>query len=96
MGSPSLPGWSNFDFLLAYGFKLGGDIGLRLEARVLNVFDTQTGLTVNKQQYLDAYVNGTPPSTLGPQGTAKPNPSFGTFTSYAQPRRLFVSGILEF
>ena len=95
-GSRRLPGWSNFDFLLAYGFKLGGDIGLRLEARVLDVFDTQTGLTVNKQQYLDAYVNGVPPSTLGPQGTTKLNPSFGTFTSYAQPRRLFLSGILEF
>lgn len=95
-GSRRLPGWSNVDLLAAYNFRFGGAMGLRVEARVQNVFDTQTGLTVSKNQYNDPYVNGNPASTLGPQGTTQPLAAFGTYTSFAQPRRLTLTGVLEF
>ena len=95
-GSRRLPGWSNFDLLAAYNFRFGGSYNLRLEGRILNVFNTQTPLTVNTEEYLDSYVNGNPASTLGPQGTSKPNPAFGQYTSYAQPRRFVATAIFEF
>ena len=42
----------------------------------------QAPLTVNRQEYLDVYVDGTPTATLGPQGTTRPNPNFGQYTGY--------------
>jgi Carboxypeptidase regulatory-like domain len=95
-GSRRLPGWSNLDLLAAYNFRFGGSYNLRLEGRILNVFNTQTPLTVNQQEYLDSYVDGNPPKTLGPQGTSRPNPSFGQYTSYTQPRRFVATLIFEF
>jgi len=95
-GSRHLCGWSNLDLSAAYSFKLGCDVGLRIEGRVGNVFNTQAVLSVNKLQYLDAYVNGTPASTMGPQGTTKPNPSFGQATSWSAPRRFVLSALLDF
>jgi len=102
-GSRRLPGWSNFDLLAAYNFRFGSSYNLRLEGRVLNVFNSQPGLSVDRLQYLDDYVEGTPvePSVgtsrnLGPQGTSKPNPTFGQFTTFAQPRRFVATLIFEF
>ncbi|MFI5197260.1 MAG: carboxypeptidase regulatory-like domain-containing protein [Thermoanaerobaculia bacterium] len=95
-GSRRLPGWSNFDLLAAYNFRFGGAYNLRLEGRVLNVFNTQAPLTVNREEYLDPYVDGNPPATLGPQGTTRPNPLFGQYTSYSQPRRFMATLIFEF
>ncbi|HEV8267381.1 MAG TPA: hypothetical protein VGR00_04075, partial [Thermoanaerobaculia bacterium] len=95
-GSRRLPTQANVDLLAAYNFHLGGPVNLRMEARVLNVFDTQTPLTVNKTQYLDPYVDGNPPSTLGPQGTKQPNPNFGNYLSFAQPRRLVLTALIDF
>ena len=77
-GSHRLPTWTNFDLLAAYTFKPSDTLGVRLEARVQNLFNTQTVLSVDEIKYFDAYVDGTPPSTpYGPQGTSQPNPAFG-------------------
>jgi Carboxypeptidase regulatory-like domain len=95
-GSRRLPGWSNFDLLAAYNFRFGGSYNVRLEGRVLNVFNSQPGLSVNNLQYLDPYVDGVPAATLGPQGTKQPNPTFGQYTTYAQPRRFVATLIFEF
>ena len=95
-GSRRLPGWSNVDLLAAYNFRFGGGYNLRLEGGVLNVFNSQAPLTVNRQEYLDVYVDGTPPATMGPQGTTRPNPLFGQYTSYSQPRRFLATFVFEF
>ncbi|MFI5181551.1 MAG: carboxypeptidase regulatory-like domain-containing protein [Thermoanaerobaculia bacterium] len=95
-GSQRLPTWTTFDLLGAYTFKLGGNMGVRVEARVTNLFNTQTVISVNSTQYLDPYVNGTPYSVPGPQGTSQPNPLYGTATGWAAPRRLVLTARLDF
>jgi hypothetical protein len=97
-GTNRLPGWTSVDLLAAYTFKPSDSLGIRLEARVSNVFDTQTVLSVNSTKYLDAYVDGPPASspTYGAQGTSKPNPLFGTPTSWASPRRFILTARLDF
>jgi hypothetical protein len=97
-GSHRLPTWTNFDLLAAYTFKLGGDLGLRFEARVQNLFNTQTVLAVDSVKYLDAYQDGPPASapTYGAQGTSKPNSTYGTATTWAAPRRLVLTARLDF
>jgi hypothetical protein len=97
-GTNRLPGWTSVDLLAAYTFKPSDSLGIRLEARVSNVFDTQTVLSVNSTKYLDAYVDGPPASspTYGAQGTSKPNPLYGTPTSWASPRRFVLSARLDF
>jgi carboxypeptidase family protein len=95
-GSRRNPTWTNFDLLAAYHVPVG-PVNLRLEGRILNLFNTQTVLTVNRTEYLDAFVSSTtPPLYAGPQGTTKPNPSFLNPTSYAQPRRFVASITAEF
>jgi hypothetical protein len=95
-GTHRLPTWTTFDLLGAYTFKPADSLGIRLEARVQNLFNTQTLLSVNQVEYLDAYVNGTPYSVLGPQGTSKPNPVYGTPSSWASPRRFVLTARLDF
>jgi hypothetical protein len=95
-GSERLPTWTTFDLLAAYTFKPSSSLGIRLEARVNNVFDSQTVLSVNQVEYLDPYVNGSPYSTPGPQGTSKPNPLYGNATSWASPRRFVLTARLDF
>ena len=95
-GTNRLPTWTNFDLLAAYTFKPSGNLGVRLEARVQNVFNTQTVLSVDHTKYLDGYVDGTPASTEGPQGTSKPNPDFGNALSWAPPRRFVLTARLDF
>ncbi len=95
-GSERLPTWTNVDLLLAYTFKPSGNLGIRLEARVNNVFDSQTVLSVNSLKYLDSYVPGVPAANLGPQGTSQPNPLYGTPTSWATPRRFVLTARVDF
>ena len=95
-GSRRLPTWANFDLLGAYTFKFGGDMSVRLEGRIQNLFNTQTVLDVNKLQYTDPYVDGTPASSLGPQQTKQPNALFGTPTSWASPRRFVLTAYFNF
>ena len=95
-GSERLPTWTTFDLLAAYTFKPSSSLGLRFEARVQNLFNTQTVLSVDQVEYLDAYVNGVPYSVPGPQGTSKPNPNYGNATLWASPRRLVLTARLDF
>lgn len=95
-GSRRLPTWTNFDMLLAYSFDLGGEMSLRLEGRAQNIFNDQEVVGINATQYLDPYVVGNPPSTLGPQGTSQPNPQFGQATSWTSPRRFVLSALFNF
>lgn len=95
-GSRRLPTWTNFDFLAAYSFDLGPNMSLRLEGRVQNLFDNQEVLGVNQRLFLDPYVQGSPRSELGPQGTSQPNPNFGVANSWSSPRRFVLSALLNF
>ena len=96
-GSRRLPTWTNFDLLGAYTFHFGGEMSVRLEGRVQNLFNTQTVLDVNRLQYTDAYVDGTSTSTaISPQGTSNPNPLFGTPTACAVPRRFVLTAYFNF
>ncbi len=95
-GSHRLPTWTNFDLLAAYTFKPSDTLGIRLEARVQNLFNTQTVLSVDDIKYFDAYEDANPPTSLGPQGTSQPNPAFGTPTAWAAPRRFVLTARLDF
>lgn len=95
-GTNRLPTWTNFDLLAAYTFKPSSSLGIRLEARVNNLFDSQTVLSVNTTKYNDGYVDGTPASNLGVQGTSQPNTLFGTATGWASPRRFTLTARLDF
>jgi hypothetical protein len=98
-GSHRLPTWTNFDLLAAYTFKPSGNLGIRLEARVTNVFNTQTVLSVDQVKYFDPYVDPAPPISAaneGPQGTSQPNSNYGNATSWAPPRRFVLTARLDF
>lgn len=96
-GSRRLPTWTNFDLLGAYTFNFGGNMSVRLEGRVQNLFNTQTVLSVNRTQYNDPYVDGTSTSTaISPQQTKQPNALFGTPTSWAPPRRFVLTAYFNF
>jgi hypothetical protein len=95
-GSRRLPTWSNLDLLLGYTFKFGGDMGLRLEGRVQNVFNTQVVSAVDRIKYFDDYVDGDPARNLGPQGTTDPNPNFGAPTAHTAARRFLLTALFNF
>ncbi|MCM3874959.1 MAG: hypothetical protein NEA02_00925, partial [Thermoanaerobaculia bacterium] len=98
-GTNRLPTWTTFDLLLAYNLKLGGNLGVRLEGRVLNVFDTQTVIGVNTIKFNDGYSDlpaPASPGTLAPQKETLPNASFGNATSWSAPRRFTLSARLNF
>jgi hypothetical protein len=95
-GTNRLPTWTNVDLLAAYTFKFQGNLGLRLEFRVLNVFDTQTVLGVDHTKYFDDYNDLNPPTSLAPQGTTQPNPNYGNATAWAAPRRFTLMARLDF
>lgn len=56
--------WTNLDLLSAYRLRIGGRAGVKIEARVLNLFGELTTLSVEQRQFLDPRVR---PATLGPQ-----------------------------
>ena len=64
-----------------------------LEARLFNVFNNQTQLGTDAQQYLDLRQIPTPPYIAPYQ---VPNPFFGTGNAFAPPRRLLLSASLNF
>jgi hypothetical protein len=94
-GSHRLPTWTTFDLSAAYTFKPTTRLGVRLEARVSNVFNSQTVLAVNSTKYLDDYVDG-PNNTYGVQRTSQPNPLYGTPTAWASPRRFTLTARVDF
>jgi carboxypeptidase family protein len=92
-GSHRNPTWTNLDLLAAYRLKLGGRANATLEARLLNVFDSQTRLSTDSVRFLDTVTTAAAPF-LAPGVVA--NPFFGTADSYAPPRRFVVSALLNF
>ncbi|MFY9551013.1 MAG: carboxypeptidase regulatory-like domain-containing protein [Thermoanaerobaculia bacterium] len=81
-GKRTLPAWANFDFLVSQDIPIGPTV-LRLEGRLLNVFNSQPALTVNQDLFLS-------------DNNTDPNPNFGHGTSFAPGRRFFISAILTF
>jgi hypothetical protein len=95
-GSRRLPTWTNFDLLASYNIPIS-IVNLRLEGRILNLFNTQTTLNVNRLEYLDAFVSSpNAPLYAAPQGTTQPNANFEAPTSIAPPRRFVLTAIAEF
>jgi hypothetical protein len=92
-GSHRNPTWTNLDLMASYRLPL--DVGARisLEARLLNVFNNQTRLATDSQQYLDLQTQPTPPYILPYQ---QPNPFFGMGNAFAPPRRLHLAVIANF
>ncbi|MBL8115193.1 MAG: TonB-dependent receptor [Acidobacteria bacterium] len=96
-GSRRNDNWTNVDLLASYRLDLGV-VGIKVEGRVLNVFNSQTALSRDRVQYFDPFSinNNTPPLYENPQGTTQPNANFGNPSSFAPPRRLQVSAIVDF
>jgi hypothetical protein len=109
-GTNRNPVWTNLDVLASYRVPFQGRAGAKLEARVLNLFNTQTVLSVDQLKYLDGRVRPTVTAFGGcgtdnacatrlfsaAQTTNSPNANFGKPTSYASTRRLFLSVIVDF
>ena len=101
--------WTNVDLLASYRVPLGAR-GARIEARVLNLLDTQTALSVDTARYNDGRVR--PPASefafcgrdyacateyfTSRQPTTIPNALFGTANSWAPARRFFLTFVVDF
>ena len=72
---------------------LNGRREVSVEARLLNVFDNQTRLSTDAQQYLDLRTTTAPPY-FAPY--LQPNPFFATGNSFAPPRRLHLAAVVSF
>jgi len=92
-GAHRNPTWTNLDLMAAYRIPVGGRSSLSLEARLLNVFDSQTQIATDSQQYLDLRQIPVPPYFAPYQ---QPNPFFGTEKAFAPPRRLYLAAGTSF
>ncbi len=92
-GSHRNPTWVNLDLMGTYRLPLNSRTSLSFEARVLNVFNNQTQLSTDAQQYLDLRQIQTPPYFAPYQ---QPNPFFATGNSFAPPRRLYLAVVANF
>src|SRR5262249_32857506 len=52
-GTHRNPLWTNADVQISYGTPLGGRRNVRLEGRILNLFNQETVITVDQRKYLD-------------------------------------------
>jgi hypothetical protein len=91
-GSHRNPTWANLDLMGTYRVPLQR-VRLTLEARVMNVFDNQTQLATDSQQFLDLRQTTQPPY-FAPY--LQPNPLFGTGNAFAPPRRLSLAATFDF
>jgi hypothetical protein len=87
-GSHRNPTWTNLDLMATYRLPLRGRAAVSLEARAMNVLNSQTRLSTDAQQFLDLRTIPTPPY-FAPYQDA--NPFFGTGNAFAPPRRLNLS-----
>lgn len=79
-GSRRTPTWTNFDLLASYALPIQF-LTVRIEGRLLNVFNSQPALTVDNRQFL--------------VGNAV-NPNFEAPTSFANPRRVSLTAVVSF
>jgi hypothetical protein len=91
-GSHRNPTWTNLDLMGSYRL-LDGETRVSLEARLLNVFNDQTQLSTDSQQYLDLRTLSAPPYF---QPYQQLNPFFGTGNGFAPPRRLQLAAVFSF
>jgi hypothetical protein len=82
-GTRRLPSWTNVDLLVAQNIPLSGVGTLRLEGRLLNVFNAQPALSVDKVLFTNT-------------ANTIPNTNFGHATSYAAGRRFLATGTFSF
>jgi hypothetical protein len=92
-GSHRNPVWTNLDLMASYQLPLGNRARVSLEARLLNVLDTQTRLGTDAQQFLDLRTMPAPPY-FAPY--LQPNPFFGSGNAFAPPRRLHLAALVSF
>jgi Carboxypeptidase regulatory-like domain len=92
-GSHRNPTWANLDLMAAYRLPFQGRARMSIEARLLNVFDNQTRLQTDSQQYLDLRMIPTPPYFAPYE---QPNPFFGSGNAFAPPRRLLIGVAAQF
>ena len=92
-GSHRNPVWTNLDLMAAYRLPFGESAKVSIEARLLNVFDNQTQLSTDAQQYLDLRTIPAPPYFAPYQ---QPNPFFGSGNAFAPPRRLYIAAVASF
>ena len=92
-GSHRNPAWTNLDLMGSYRLPLAAAATVSLEARLLNVFNNQTRLSTDSQQFLDVRMVPTPPYLLPYQ---QPNPFFGLGNGFAPPRRLHLAAVVSF
>jgi hypothetical protein len=92
-GSHRNPVWTNLDVLGRYRLPAPGRLHASLELRLLNVFDTQTRLSTDAQQFLDLRKLTAEPY-FAPY--LQPNPFFGTGNAFAPPRRLHLAAVFSF
>ena len=92
-GANRNPVWTNLDLMASYRVPLTAKSNLTLEARLLNVFNNQTQLSVDSEQFLDLRTIPGPPYFAPYQ---QPNPFFGTGNSFAPPRRLYLAAGVNF
>lgn len=93
-GTRHNPWWTNFDLLTNYRLPFSR-YNVQLEARVLNLFDTQTKLMSDPRSDLGGRIRLTAPPWIQ-EPTANPNPNFGAGLDFANPRRFVASIKLEF
>ncbi len=79
-GTNRLPTWTTVDLLLAYNLKFGGNMAARIEARVANVFDTQTVSASTRSSTTTGTWTATRPGT-----SAGSRPTSRTRTSATRP-----------
>jgi hypothetical protein len=92
-GSHRNPTWANLDLMASYRLPAGTRAAVTLEARLLNVFDNQTQLSTDAQQFLDLRTSATPPFI---QPYLLANPLFGLGNAFAPPRRLYLGAGVSF
>ncbi len=92
-GSHRNPTWTNLDLMGSYRLPLDTAANVTLEARLLNVFDTQARLSTDSQQFLDVQTLPVPPYFAPYQ---VPNPFFGMGNAFAPPRRLHLAAVVSF
>jgi len=92
-GARRNPTWTNLDLMASYRYPLAARAALTLEARLLNVFNNQTTITTDTQEFLDLRTISSPPY-FAPY--LQPNPYFGIGNAYAPPRRLYLAASVTF
>ena len=92
-GSHRNPTWTNLDLMGSYRLVQHRRGQVSVEARLLNVFNDQTQLSTDSQQYLDLRTIATAPYFAPYQQT---NPFFSLGNGFAPPRRLHLAAVVTF